>query len=146
LADGVPWRLVNMRKIMDSRGNLTPIEGGRDIPFDIARIYYLYDVPSGEVRAAHAHKTLQQCFLALSGSFTLHLEDGRHKASISLNRPNIGLYLGPGVWRLIDNFSGGAVCLVLASNPYDEVDYIRSYDQFLEWTALPAPTGSNGRA
>ncbi len=124
------WRLLEMPKISDVRGNLTPIEGGRQIPFDIVRIYYIYDVPSGSVRAAHAHKSLHQLFLALSGSFVIHLDDGREKASITLNRPHVGLYVQPGVWRLIDDFSGGGVCLVLASARYDEADYIRSRTEF----------------
>lgn len=111
---------MEMPKITDARGNLTAIEGGRDMPFPIHRVYYVYDVPSGSVRAGHAHRTLHQLFLALSGSFTIHLDDGRYKASVALNRPHIGLYVQPGVWRVIDDFSGGAVCLVLASAIYDE--------------------------
>ena len=124
------WQLMEMPKITDARGNLTAIEGGVHLPFRIERVYYVYDVPSGADRAAHAHKSLHQFFLAVSGSFTLHLDDGSHTASLTLNRPNIGLYLRPRVWRLIDNFSGGAVCLVLASDHYQESDYIRSYDEF----------------
>jgi oxalate decarboxylase/phosphoglucose isomerase-like protein (cupin superfamily) len=124
------WRLMEMPKITDARGNLTAIEGGRDMPFPIHRVYYVYDVPSGSVRAGHAHRTLHQLFLALSGSFTIHLDDGRYKASVALNRPHIGLYVQPGVWRVIDDFSGGAVCLVLASAIYDEGGYMRSYAEF----------------
>jgi oxalate decarboxylase/phosphoglucose isomerase-like protein (cupin superfamily) len=129
--DAETWRLIEMPKVVDHRGNLTAIEGGDHLPFQIARVYYVYDVPSGSSRAAHAHKALHQFILALSGSFCLHLDDGTHSASVALNRPNVGLYLPPGVWRRIDNFSGGAVCLVLASDRYREADYIRTYDEFL---------------
>ena len=111
------------------------IEGGQHLPFDIARAYYIYDVPSGSVRAGHAHKCLRQLFLALSGSFSLHLEDGRNRETFVLNRPHNGVFVEPGVWRMIDNFSGGAVCLVLASAHYDEADYIRSYKDFLAYAA-----------
>lgn len=132
---GCKWSGVELPKIEDARGNLTMIESGRHLPFDISRVYYIYDVPSGSVRAGHAHKSLRQLFLALSGSFSLHLEDGRNRDTFLLNRPHRGILVEPGVWRMIDNFSGGAVCLVLASRPYDESDYIRSYDDFLQYTA-----------
>lgn len=125
------WRLLAMPKISDVRGNLTFIESGRHIPFEIARVYYIYDVPSGSARAGHAHRSLQQLFLALSGSFVVQLDDGYRKEQFLLNRPNTALYVPPGAWRVIDDFSGGAVMLVLASSPYDESDYIRSYDEFL---------------
>ncbi len=125
------WYPVELPKIVDARGNLTVIETGRHLPFDIARAYYIYDVPSGSVRAGHAHKRLRQLFLALSGSFSLHLEDGRNRKTFLLNRPHIGVVVEAGVWRTIDDFSGGGVCLVLASMHYDEADYIRSYEDFL---------------
>lgn len=128
------WSLLEVPKIADLRGNLTFIEGNRHIPFDIARVYYIYDVPSGSARAGHAHRRLRQLFMALSGSFAIHLDDGIAKQTIFLNRPNTALYVPPGVWRVIDDFSGGAVMLVLASEPYDESDYIRSYDDFTQYT------------
>ena len=134
------WRLIEMPKVVDYRGNLTAIEGGRHVPFEIARVYYIYDVPSGAHRAAHAHKTLHQVFFALAGSFDLHLDDGTRTASITLNRPNLGLYLMPRTWRLIDNFSGGTVCLVLASDRYSEADYLRDYEEFLAYVRQNLPS------
>jgi hypothetical protein len=127
------WRWLEMPKMTDVRGNLSVIEGGNHVPFKIERVYYIYDVPSGSVRAGHAHKALRQLFLALSGSFTLHLEDGLNNESLTLNRPHRGLLVEPGVWRVIDNFSGGGVCMVLASLPYDETDYLRSYEEFASY-------------
>jgi dTDP-4-dehydrorhamnose 3,5-epimerase-like enzyme len=124
------WKLVELPKIADARGNLSVIEGGVHVPFKVARAYYIYDVPSGSVRAGHAHRRLYQLFLALSGSFSLHLDDGQQRETFMLNRPHTGVLVEPGVWRDIDNFSGGAVCMVFASLPYDEADYIRSYDEF----------------
>jgi hypothetical protein len=115
------------------RGNLTPIEGGVDIPFEIKRIYYLYDVPSGESRGAHAHKELQQLIVAANGSFTITLDDGYNKKSFTLNRPYQGLYVVPGIWRDLDDFSSGAVLLCLASEHYIAEDYIRDYDEFLKY-------------
>lgn len=124
-------RLIDLSKIHDVRGNLTPIESGGDIPFDIKRIYYLYDVPSGESRGAHAHKELQQLIIAANGSFTITLDDGKNKKSFTLNRPYQGLLIVPGIWRDLDNFSSGAVLLCLASEHYMATDYIRDYDKFL---------------
>lgn len=124
------WRLVELRKIIDHRGNLTAVEGGRDVAFDIARVYYIYDVPSGSVRAGHAHRSLHQLFVALSGSFVIHLDDGQRQQDFALNRPHIGLHVEPGVWRMIDDFSGGAVCMVLASHCYDAADYLRTREEF----------------
>ena len=116
--------------------------------FIFERVYYIYDVPSGSTRAGHAHKRLHQLFLALSGSFAIHLDNGVTKTKIALNRPHIGLYVPPGVWRLIDDFSGGAVCLVLASAHYDETEYIRTYTEFENYIAHNAeakrPRGSRG--
>lgn len=123
--------LIDLSKIHDVRGNLTPIESGGDIPFDIKRIYYLYDVPSGESRGAHAHKELQQLIIAANGSFTITLDDGKNKKSFTLNRPYQGLLIVPGIWRDLDNFSSGAVLLCLASEHYMATDYIRDYDKFL---------------
>jgi hypothetical protein len=111
---------------------LTFIEGSRHVPFDIKRVYYLYDVPGGAERGGHAHKDLHQLIIAMSGSFDIVLDDGRNKKRIHLNRSYYGLYVCPMIWREMDNFSSGAVCLVLASNLYDEADYYRDYQKFLK--------------
>lgn len=126
-------RIIDLRKIHDPRGNLTPIEGGVDIPFDIKRVYYLYDVPGGESRGAHAHKELYQLIVAASGSFAVTLDDGTEKKTFNLNRSYYGLLVPPGLWRDLDDFSSGAVLLCLASAHYDAADYIRNYDEFLEY-------------
>lgn len=126
-------RVLDLRKISDPRGNLTPIEGGIDIPFDIKRIYYLYDVPGGESRGGHAHKELYQLIVAANGSFTVTLDDGVNKQSFNLNRSYYGLLVAPGIWRDLDNFSSGAVLLCLASEHYEENDYIRNYEEFLRF-------------
>lgn len=125
-------QLINFPKIEDSRGNLTFIEGGRHVSFDIKRVYYLYDVPGGAERGGHAHKNLSQVIIAMSGSFDIVLDDGRGKKRVHLNRSYHGLYVCPMIWREMDNFSSGAVCLVLASNLYDEADYYRDYQDFLK--------------
>lgn len=126
-------KLIDLRKIHDVRGNLTPVEGGIDIPFDMKRIYYLYDVPSGESRGAHAHKELRQLIIAANGSFTITLDDGKNKKAINLNRPYQGLLIVPGIWRDLDDFSSGAVLLCLASEHYIAEDYIRDYEEFLKY-------------
>lgn len=123
--------LINLPVISDPRGNLSFIESDTHVPFGIARVYYLYDVPSGSVRAGHAHKALHQLLIAVSGSFDVRLHDGVSEERVTLNRPHVGLHIGPMQWREIDNFSSGSVCLVLASTPYDEADYIRDFDAFL---------------
>ena len=123
--------IINFPKIQNRAGNITPIQNSIDIPFDVKRVYYLYDVPGGESRGAHAHKELEQLIIAASGSFDVTIDDGKNKKTISLNRPNFGLHLKPGMWRELSNFSSGSICLVLASLMYDETDYIRDYDQFL---------------
>jgi len=123
-------RLINLPKISDRRGNLTFIEESRHVPFEIKRVYYLYDVPSGESRGGHAHKRLHQFIIALSGSFDVILDDGFERRIYHLNRPYYGLYICPMIWRELDNFSSGSVCLVLASEFYDEDDYIRDYEIF----------------
>jgi len=128
-------RIIELPKISDPRGNLTFIEGNHHVPFDIRRVYYLYDVPGGAERGGHAHKDLSQLIVAMSGSFDVLLDDGREKRRFHLNRSYYGLYVCPMIWRELDNFSSGSVCMVLASNRYDEADYYRDYDQFLE--ALP---------
>ncbi len=126
-------KLIDLRKISDRRGNLTVIEGNQDIPFDVKRVYYLYDVPGGESRGAHAHKALYQLIIAANGSFTVTLNDGKHKKAYNLNRSYYGLLVVPGIWRVLDDFSSGAVLLCLASEHYDEDDYIRNYKEFKKY-------------
>jgi dTDP-4-dehydrorhamnose 3,5-epimerase-like enzyme len=123
--------LVDLPKITDPRGNLTFIEAGRHVPFEIQRVYYLYDVPGGATRGGHAHKALHQLIVAMSGSFDVVLDDGREKRRFHLNRSYFGLYVCPMIWRELDNFSSGSVCMVLASNHYDEDDYYRDYSDFI---------------
>lgn len=117
----------------DRKGNITVVENQKTIPFDVKRTYYLYDVPGGESRGGHAHKELSQLIIAASGSFTVTLDDGNVKRTFVLNRPYQGLYVVPGIWRTLDDFSSGAVCLVLASHGYDEVDYIRDHKDYLDY-------------
>jgi hypothetical protein len=124
------WEMLHFPIVRDERGNLTFVEGHRHVPFDIARVYYLYDVPSGSERAGHAHRQLRQVIIAASGSFSVNLDDGHNQETITLNRSHMGLLMGPLVWRVINNFSSGAVCLVLASMVFDEADYIRDYGSF----------------
>jgi hypothetical protein len=123
-------RVIDLPRIHDPRGNLTFIEGGRHLPFEIARVYYLYDVPGGESRAGHAHVGLEQLIVAASGSFRVILDDGEARKAVFLNRSYQGLYLPGMIWREIEDFSSGSVCLVLASKPYDPGDYFRDYDVF----------------
>lgn len=122
--------IVELPKITDPRGNLTFIEANRHIPFGIERVYYLYDVPGGAERGGHAHKALHQLIVAMSGSFDVLLDDGYGKRRFHLNRSYYGLYVCPMIWRELDNFSSGSVCMVLASNRYDESDYYRDYTDF----------------
>ena len=117
----------------DRRGNLTVVENGSTLPFDVKRVYYLYDIPGGEGRGAHAHKELEQLIVAASGSFTVTLDDGKCKRSFMLNRPYQGLYVKPGLWRDLVDFSSGAVAMVLASEVYKQEDYIRDYNEFLKF-------------
>lgn len=124
-------RLITFPIISDPRGNLTFVEANRHIPFEIKRTYYLYDVPGGASRAGHAHKTLHQILIAMSGSFDVHLRDGLKSQTFHLNRSYYGLYICPMVWREIDNFSSGSVCMALASDYFDEQDYFREYEDFL---------------
>jgi dTDP-4-dehydrorhamnose 3,5-epimerase-like enzyme len=123
-------KIVNFPKITDLRGNLSFIEENRQIPFEIKRVYYLYDVPSGATRGGHAHKSLEQIVIALSGSFDVVLDDGSERRKVFLNRPHYGLYIPPGVWRELENFSSNSVALSLVSQLYDETDYIRDYETF----------------
>src|SRR6185312_7712084 len=125
-------KIVELSKITDPRGNLTSIEAEHDVPFGIKRVYYLYDVPGGATRAGHGHRALQQLIIAMSGSFDVVLDDGFNKQRYHLNRSHFGLYVAPRIWREIDNFSSGSVCMVLASDHYDESDYYRYYEDFLK--------------
>ena len=124
-------KIIELPKIAEPRGNLSFVEGERHIPFDIKRVYYLYDVPGGAERGGHAHKDLHQLIIAMSGSFDITLDDGREKKTFHLARSYYGLYVCPMIWREMDNFSSGAVCLCLASNFYDESDYYRDYHDFI---------------
>lgn len=123
-------RIIDLPKICDPRGNLTFVEGMNHIPFDVKRVYYLYDVPGGAERGSHAHQKLEQFIIAMSGSFDVVLNDGRVEKRFTLNRSYYGLYVSPMMWRRLDNFSSGAVCLVLASDVYRESDYFRDYSVF----------------
>ena len=125
-------KLIDLPKISDPRGNLTFIEGNHHIPFDIKRVYYLYDVPGGAERGGHAHKQLQQLIISISGSFDVILDDGYEKRRFHMSRSYYGLYLGSMIWRELDNFSSASVCMVLASTVYEESDYYRDYQEFLE--------------
>lgn len=125
--------LIQLPKVVNPAGNITAVNNYQEIPFSIKRVYYLYDIPGGEARGAHAHKELQQLIIAASGSFDIILNDGRIKRTIHLNRPNFGLYMPAGLWRELDNFSSGSICLVLASHPYDKDDYIRDYSEYIDY-------------
>ncbi len=122
--------ILKLNKIHNRAGNITILEGMASLPFDIKRVYYLYDIPAGESRGGHAHKALYQLVVAASGSFDILLDDGINKKVVTLNRPDYGLLIVPGIWRELMEFSSGAICLVLASHLYDEDDYIRHYDEF----------------
>lgn len=124
-------KVIDLPMISNPSGNLTFIEAGRHVPFDIRRVYYLYDIPGGGERGGHAHRALHQLIIAMSGSFDIHIDDGRAKKTVHMNRSYYGLYICPMIWREIDNFSSGAVCMALASELYDEADYYRDYDQFI---------------
>jgi dTDP-4-dehydrorhamnose 3,5-epimerase-like enzyme len=125
-------QLIELPKISDPRGNLTFVESQNHIPFDIKRVYYTYDVPGGTERGGHAHKELKQLIIAMSGSFDITLDDGFEKKTFHLNRSYFGLYVSSMIWRGIDNFSSGSVCMVLASEFYSEADYYREYEDFLK--------------
>jgi len=122
--------IIELDRHSHEKGNISIVENGLEVPFDINRVYYLYDIPGGEDRGAHAHKELRQLIIAASGSFDIVLDDGNVKRSITLNRPYIGLLVVPGIWRELVNFSSGSICMVLASHKYDENDYIRVYKEF----------------
>jgi hypothetical protein len=124
--------IIQFPKILDDRGNLTYVEGNCHVPFDIERVYWIYDVPGGEVRGGHAYKELQEFFVALSGSFDVVLDDGKARRVITLNRSYFGLYVPKMIWRHLENFATNSVCLILASLPYSQHDYIRDYESYLE--------------
>lgn len=125
--------IIDLPKIVDPRGNLTVAEGLKDVPFEVKRVYWTYDVPSGESRGGHAHRCCEEFIVAVSGSFDVTLDDGRERRTFHLNHPYQGLYVGMGIWRTLDDFSSGAVCLVLASERFEEEDYIREYDDYTEY-------------
>ena len=126
-------QIIDLPKIVDPRGNLTVAEGMRNVPFGVKRVYWVYDVPGGECRGGHAHKECLEFIIAVSGSFDVTLDNGTDKQTYHLNHPYQGLLVETGIWRTLDDFSSGAVCLVLASEHYDESDYIRDYDEFKEY-------------
>ena len=127
--------VLPLRKIHNPAGNITIVEGEQNIPFNIRRIYYLYDIPGGESRGGHAHKELFQLIVAAGGSFDVLLDDGTNKKIVKLNRPNYGLLVVPGIWRELFEFSSGSICLVLASHKYNESDYLREYSDFKKFKA-----------
>ena len=126
--------IIELPRIKERCGNITPIHGSKDIPFGIARVFYLYDIPGGEDRGAHAHKECHQLLIAASGSFEVELDDGKNKRTVFLNRPYFGLHVPPGIWAAEKGFSSGSICLVLASHKYAEDDYIRCYEDFIKYT------------
>lgn len=125
--------IIDVSKVHNEAGNITVIENGINIPFDVKRVYYLYDIPGGEARGGHAHYELEQYLIAASGSFDVILDDGKNRKIVTLNRPNLALHIVPGLWRELDNFSSGSISLVLASHLYDDKDYIKDYEQFLNY-------------
>jgi hypothetical protein len=128
--------IIEFEKIKNRAGNISPIEGLENIPFEIERIFYLFDIPGGENRGAHAHKECHQLLIAASGSFDVELNDGINKRTVALNRPYFALHIPPGIWAAEKSFSSGAICLVLASHKYNEEDYIRNFNEFLEFTNI----------
>lgn len=125
--------VLPLRKTHNSVGSITIVEGETNLPFGVKRIYYLYDIPGGESRGGHAHKQLRQLLIAASGAFNVLLDDGVNKKTFTLNQPDYGLFIVPGIWRELKEFSSGAICLVIASHTYDESDYIRDYNQFINF-------------
>jgi hypothetical protein len=125
-------KVIQLPRIHNRAGNITPVHNSVEIPFDVKRVFYLYDIPGGESRGAHSHKACHQFLIAASGSFEVSLDDGTNKSIVQLNRPYCGLHIPPGIWASEINFSSGAICLVLASHTYNESDYIRDYNDFLK--------------
>ncbi len=125
--------IINLRKINNRAGNITTITNSIEVPFDTRRIFYIYDIPGGEDRGAHAHNVCHQFLIAASGSFEVELDDGRSRRTVVLNRPYYGLHIPPGIWASQKSFSSGSVCLVLASHKYEEQDYLRDYEEYLHW-------------
>jgi hypothetical protein len=128
--------IIELPRIKNRAGNITPVSNYREIPFKVKRIFYLYDIPGGEDRGAHAHKECHQFLIAASGSFEIEMDDGNSKRTIMLNRPNYGLHIPPGIWAAQKGFSSGAICLVLASEKYNEEDYYRNYEEFISKKSL----------
>ncbi len=129
-------RVIELGQIGDRNGHITVVTNNSEIPFAVKRVFYLYDIPGGESRGAHAHKECHQFLVAVSGAFEVVLDDGKNKRSVHLNNPKTGLHIVPGIWASEVNFSSGSVCLVLASQIYTETDYIRNYNDFLQWRSL----------
>ena len=125
-------RIITLKKHHHANGNLTAVNNGVELPFELKRTFYIYDVPGGAERGGHSHYTCQEFIIAISGSFDVTVDDGNDKYTFTLNRPNQGLLVAPGIWRTLQNFSSGSVCLALASHHFDEKDYVREYDQFLQ--------------
>lgn len=128
--------LIELPKISNRSGNITPVEGFKNVPFDVRRVFYTYDIPGGESRGAHAHKECHQFLVAASGAYEVLLDDGINKRTVLLNRPFYGLHIPPGIWAAEQGFSSGSICLVLASLPYEETDYIRDYNDYLKFRGL----------
>lgn len=126
--------VIELPRIENAKGNITSVHSGINLPFEIARIFYLYDIPGGEARGAHAHRECHQFLVAASGSFEVVLDDGYNKRTVTLNRPYFGLHIPPGIWAAEQGFSSGSICLVLTSHIYDEADYIRDYASFINYT------------
>jgi len=125
-------KIFNLPKIQNRAGNITPVSNLEEIPFEVKRVFYIYDIPGGEDRGAHSHKTCHQFIIAVSGSFEVHLNDGKNTKTVLLNRPYFGLHIPPGIWAAEKGFSGGSVCLVLTSHIYDENDYVRNYSEYIK--------------
>jgi dTDP-4-dehydrorhamnose 3,5-epimerase-like enzyme len=128
--------IINLPQIKDRRGSISPVNSGIEIPFEVKRVFYIYDIPGGEDRGAHAHKECHQFLVAVSGSFEVEIDDGTNRKTVVLNRPYFGLHVPPGIWAAEQSFSGGAICLVLTSHEYNASDYIRSYNSYLDYISL----------
>lgn len=133
MANTYDCSIFELPKIKNRAGNITPVHNGIEVPFDVKRVFYLYDIPGGESRGAHAHLACHQFLIAASGSFEVLLDDGKTRRVVQLNRPYVGLHIPPGIWASEVNFSSGSICLVLASHTYNEADYIRNYSEYLEY-------------